>query len=147
MWLWRDTARSPWARPGSFWGGGSRTLTLPTWGSFRVQWETTSRTGRPGTVTPSSVLPNWSVTVSASACARCFFQSLTWRTMSDSWFFFSVDQSHGQSHVSLPHGVGGLTIVLLHTGAPRHERAGGQRPQTGNLLLLQHTGKMGGGSK
>lgn len=138
MWLWRDTAQSHCPRPGSSWPGWSRTRTLPTWGSFTVQLGTTSRTGSPEKVTPYSVLPNWSVLI--EGCVFVFMVYSVFTVYEGSFVYLSVDQPHGEPHVSLPDGVGGVAPVLLHTGAPRHGGAGGQWPQTGNLLLLQHPG-------
>lgn len=139
MWLWRDTAQSHCPRPGSSWPGWSRTRTLPTWGSFTVQLGTTSRTGSPEKVTPYSVLPNWSVLI--EGCVFVFMVYSVFTVYVGSFVYLSVDQPHGEPHVSLPNGVGGIAPVLLHTGAPRHGGAGGQWPQTGNLLLLQHPGQ------
>lgn len=139
MWLWRDTAQSHCPRPGSSWPGWFRTRTLPTWGSFTVQLGTTSRTGSPEKVTPYSVLPNWSVLI--EGCVFVFMVYSVFTVYEGSFDHLSVDQPHGEPHVSLPDGVGGITPVLLHTGAPRHGGAGGQWPQTGNLLLLQHPGQ------
>lgn len=138
MWLWRDTAQSHCPRPGSSWPGWSRTRTLPTWGSFTVQLGTTSRTGSPEKVTPYSVLPNWSVLIEGYVFVFMVYSVFT--VYEGSFVYLSVDQPHGEPHVSLPDGVGGVAPVLLHTGAPRHGGAGGQWPQTGNLLLLQHPG-------
>lgn len=138
MWLWRDTAQSHCPRPGSSWPGWSRTRTLPTWGSFTVQLGTTSRTGSPEKVTPYSVLPNWSVLIEGYVFVFMVYSVFT--VYEGSFVYLSVDQPHGEPHVSLPNGVGGVAPVLLHTGAPRHGGAGGQWPQTGNLLLLQHPG-------
>lgn len=138
MWLWRDTAQSHCLRPGSSWPGWFRTRTLPTWGSFTVQLGTTSRTGSPEKVTPYSVLPNWSVLIEGYVFVFMVYSVFT--VYEGSFVYLSVDQPHGEPHVSLPDGVGGVAPVLLHTGAPRHGGAGGQWPQTGNLLLLQHPG-------
>lgn len=70
------------------------------------------------------MLPNWSVLI--EGCVFVFMVYSVFTVYEGSFVYLSVDQPHGEPHVSLPDGVGGVAPVLLHTGAPRHGGAGGQ---------------------